>query len=318
MQRICDLHHFADTDTSVMVLGNGDLVRVEDGSVEIVGTVDGGILAASWSPDEEVLAICTEPGSLLLMTRDLDPIREIILTAEDLNASKHVNVGWGKAETQFQGKGAKAMKDPTVPEHVDQGLVSEFDNGDVIISWRGDGAYFGVSRLDVGYRRVIRVFTREGILDSVTEPVDGLQHAMSWRPSGNIICGVQGLNEKLEVVFFERNGLRHGGFSLNDLIDEKQIGSLAWNSDSSILAISSSEKIQLWTMGNYHWYLKLEFASPANSRVYWHPESPKKLFICSPGKIVSIYNGQWLTVRRFDHFAQYFVAHIRRTKLNAK
>lgn len=267
---------------TILVLRNGDLVKIEDSSVEIVGTVDGGIIAASWSPDEEVLALCTEQGSVLLMTRDFDPIHETNFSVDDLKASKHVNVGWGKAETQFQGKGAKAMRDPTVPEKVDHGIASQFETGDVVISWRGDGAYFAVSRLDVGKRRVVRTYSREGVLDSVSEPVDGLQHALSWRPSGNIICAVREMNDQLDMVFFERNGLRHGGFLLNN-DSLRRVNGLAWNSDSSILAVSFSDKTQLWTTGNYHWYLKLEFSTPESSSVCWHPENPQRFMISSPG-----------------------------------
>ncbi|KAI1045270.1 hypothetical protein LB505_005029 [Fusarium chuoi] len=79
------------------------------------------------------------------------------MTVEDLNASKHVSVGWGKKETQFQGRGAKAMRDPTIPEKVDEGLPSPHEDSATTISWRGDGAYVAINSVQEGSRR----FTRE-------------------------------------------------------------------------------------------------------------------------------------------------------------
>ena len=40
-------------------------------------------------------------------------------------------------------------------------------------------------------RRVIRVFNREGELDSVNEAVDGLEHNLSWKPQGSLIASTQ-------------------------------------------------------------------------------------------------------------------------------
>lgn len=244
-----------------------------------MGTVDAGITAATWSPDEEVLAITTAAETLILMTRDLEPIEEIAFFSSDHQASKHVSVGWGKAETQFQGKRAKAMRDPTVPEKVDQGEASPFDDDRTVITWRGDGEFLAISKRDKGLRRMIRVYSREGVLDSVSEPVDGLESPLSWRPSGNIICGVQRTPHSIEIVFFERNGLRHGGFQLKTNSPETtRLQGMYWNADSTVLAVCLEDRIQLWSTGNYHWYLKQELSLDApdatyrNRKIYWHPE----------------------------------------------
>ncbi|KAI4244223.1 MAG: hypothetical protein L6R42_010516, partial [Xanthoria sp. 1 TBL-2021] len=127
-------------------------------------------------------------------------------------------------------------------------------------------------------RRVIRVFSREGALDSVSEPVNGLIGPLSWRPAGNLLAGVQLFEDKHQVVFFERNGLRHGQFPLRPLDGVEQgtemlIRALQWNVDSTVLAISYDDRVQLWTMGNYHWYLKQEIFEPG---LRWHPENPLK------------------------------------------
>ncbi|KAL1960232.1 hypothetical protein VTO42DRAFT_8775 [Malbranchea cinnamomea] len=266
--RILLLQYFADTLTTCLVMEGGDIIVVRDDpqpgeeKIEIVGTVDVGIDAAAWSPDEELLAIYTKSNTLLYMTREFDSIANITLTPEDLKVSQHVSVGWGKKETQFQGKRAKALRDPTVPEKVDEGKLSDFDDGKISLSWRGDGAYLAVNSVESGARRVIRVYSREGRLDSVSEPVDGLEGALSWRPAGNLIAGIQRRDDRIDVVFFERNGLRHGEFTLRLNKGERETWAsniqLDWNIDSTVLAVKFKDRVQLWTMGNYHYYLKQE------------------------------------------------------------
>ena len=286
---ILSLHHFADTSTSCLILAGGDIVLVRENPtsteelVEIVGSVDAGLSAAAWSPDEELLAITTQADTLLLMSRDIENIASVNLTPEDVNVSSHVSVGWGKKETQFKGKRARALQDPTVPESIDEGVLSPLDDRSVTISWRGDGAWFAVSKIEEERRRMIRVYSREGQLDSVSEPVDGLEGALSWRPSGNLIASTRRTSEKVEVVFFERNGLRHGQFDLRFTVEELAALSvpltLKWNSDSNVIAVSYPDKVQLWTMSNYHYYLKQELrfpeASPQTVMCDWHAERSK-------------------------------------------
>ncbi|KAK5009823.1 putative elongator complex protein 1, partial [Cryomyces antarcticus] len=293
LDKVLNLHFFADIATACLVLAGGDIVIVREeplsgeDSIEIVGSVDAGITAASWSPDEELLAISTRASTLLFMTREFENVTNVAFTPEDIKASKHVSVGWGKAETQFKGKRAKALRDPTMPDHVDEGNLSSLDNGVTTISWRGDGAFLAVNTVENEQRRMIRVYSREGTLDSVSEPVDGLEGALSWRPAGNLIAGVQRLEERIDIVFFERNGLRHGQFSLRitpeDMKTFASVVELKWNSDSTVLAVCFLDKTQLWTIGNYHYYLKQEIRTGDKQSMEsvvsssWHPEKPLKL-----------------------------------------
>ena len=295
VDQILSLHCFPDTKTLVLILRGGDIVVVREEPqpgedlIEIVGSVDEGISAAAWSPDEEILAIATGAGTLLFMTREFESIANITLSPDDLKVSNHVSVGWGKKETQFKGRGvAKTLRDPTVPEHIDEGAVSRSDHGTVTISWRGDGQYVAMnSLLDIEpKRRVIRVYSREGVLESVSEPINGLEGALAWKPTGQIIAGVQRKDDGLDVVFFERNGLRHGEFSLRLNSEEMaSFGSnvtLSWNIDSTVLAVSLKDRVQLWTVGNYHYYLKQEIRfndkTSRTARTIWHPE--KSLQLC--------------------------------------
>jgi elongator complex protein 1 len=297
--KVLDAHYFGGERVACLVLAGGDIVVVREephggqDKIEVVGSVDIGIKAAAWSPDEEILSICTCGETFILMTRGFEVLTNLVLSPDDLQASKHVSVGWGKSETQFKGKRAKALHDPTMPERVDEGRLSPFDRGNVQISWRGDGAYVAVSNVEASKRRLIRVYSRDGILDSVSEPVDGLEGALAWRPAGNLIAGVQRLQDRIEVVFFERNGLRHGQFDLR-LTPEEMVTwasdiELRWNGDSTVLAVCFRDRVQLWTMGNYHYYLKQQFRPPtpkdtlAVATLLWHPEAPLQLAISLGG-----------------------------------
>lgn len=298
VDRIVSLFHLSGSGTTCLVLEGGDIITVrEDPSaghvhIEIMGSIDAGIAAARWSPDEELLAVVTKADTVVFMGGAFDPVAEVTMTEEDLKASKHVSVGWGKKETQFQGRGAKALRDPTIPEKVDQGLPSANEDGSVSISWRGDGAYVAINSVQEGSRRVVRVYSREGELDSASEPVDGFEGALSWRPSGNLIAGIQRLSDRVDVVFFERNGLRHGQFTLRspngavlDAADTRI--RLEWNSDSTVLAVILADTIQLWTMGNYHWYLKQEIAmEPGFACLAWHSEKALRFAAASAGSVI--------------------------------
>lgn len=302
--RVLSLQYFADNLTACLVLEGGDIIIVREeplpgeDKIEILGSVDVGITAAAWSPDEELLAITTRAQTFLYMTREFENVAEITFSAEDLKASQHVSVGWGKRETQFQGKRAKAMRDPTVPEKVDEGKLSSHDDGRTTITWRGDGAYVAVNTVDEGIRRVIRVYSREGTLDSVSEPVDGLEGALSWRPYGNLIAGIQRLDDRIDVVFFERNGLRHGQFALRLTPEERETWAseihLSWNIDSTVLAVRFADRVQLWTTGNYHYYLKQEIplsidpALPVPIAFRWHQEKSLRLVVGTQLSLVDI------------------------------
>ena len=67
--------------------------------------------------------------------------------------------------------------------------------------------------------RVIRVFDREGHLQSTSEPVSQLEQSLSWRSSGSsgLITSTISLVQqgRKQVAFYEKNGLRHGEFDID-------------------------------------------------------------------------------------------------------
>jgi elongator complex protein 1 len=90
-----------------------------------------------------------------------------------------VNVGWGKKETQFHGsvgkQAAVAKKDNT------SGLVDS-DDGRALLSWRGDGEYVCCCAVDGNAeRRVLRVYSRDLVLQSTSEEVGFVEPFVAWR-----------------------------------------------------------------------------------------------------------------------------------------
>ncbi|PWN29335.1 IKI3-domain-containing protein [Jaminaea rosea] len=330
----------AGGDILLIPLGTSDDDTEDpDGSpappAQIMGSVEQGILAASWSPDEEsvILIVADEdaPSSssaagarekLLVMSRDFEVLEERLIR-EQGRGEEPVNVGWGSKATQFHGsagKGAAAAAAAAANASSDSSATQQLrplddDDGLPHISWREDCAYFVVSSLEPvsgrGSRRLIRTFERSGQLSALSDEGEkGLSHIVAIKPVGNIIAtsqrfsaGAEGEDDSFargregrhDIVFFERNGLRRGGFSLREesgaaldgkeggiteppLMDKEAKGrldqqaswsrphkivELQWNADGSCLAVwlrreDGSDAVQLWTMANWHWYLKQE------------------------------------------------------------
>jgi len=59
----------------------------------------------------------------------------------------------------------------------------EWDDRRVRLSWRGNGEHFACSTVDSGAHgnRVIRIWSRECILQCTCESLDGLQQTLAWR-----------------------------------------------------------------------------------------------------------------------------------------
>jgi elongator complex protein 1 len=128
------------------------------------------------------------------------------------------------------------------------------------ISWRGDGKFYSVNTLDSNGKRHIFVLERDGKVVSKSERTVG--ECLNWRPDGSIITTNLFSKEEKEtkIMFFEKNGLQHYEFKLDD--NEAFIESIEWNLNSELLKIhyknEKGEKIQIWYRSNYHWYLKQE------------------------------------------------------------
>ena len=126
-----------------------------------------------------------------------------------------------------------------------------------------------------------------------------------FRPSGNLLASTQLKPHRNDVIFFERNGLQHGEFTVQSLPSDLQVKELSWSNDSAVLGIwcgrgegrDREEWVQLWTVGNYHWYLKQEIRFPGSkvegsatpttlTGLLWDPIIPLKLHILTSGERV--------------------------------
>ncbi|KAI9287321.1 IKI3 family-domain-containing protein [Umbelopsis sp. AD052] len=289
---IIDLLYLPDAQAACLCLNTGDIALISKErfnaggeALEIVGTVDSGILSMSWSPDQEVVVVITGivlgASTVLEMTRDFDTITEFPLDTNEEGEGVSHSVGWGKKETQFHGSEGKAAAQKKAD--INTYTTSPDDDQQPKISWRGDGSFYVVSSVDPSKdSRVLRVYNREGVLQNTSEPVDKLEHVLNWRPSGNLIASTQRLPHRHDIVFFERNGLRHGEFTLRETSEHKVI-ELQWNADSSILAVwlqtqqndTIKKTVQLWTMNNYHWYMKQHLDLGSNIVAFnWDVENP--------------------------------------------
>jgi elongator complex protein 1 len=76
-EEIVDLRYLSTTASLCCILSGGDIVLIKtdaeeyDEQVEIIGNMEGGVLAAQWTLDEEILAIAS--GSTTLTAQSCPP-----------------------------------------------------------------------------------------------------------------------------------------------------------------------------------------------------------------------------------------------------
>eukprot|EP01135_Chromosphaera_perkinsii_P003469 Nk52_evm7s244 gene=Nk52_evmTU7s244 len=319
---IVGLHYVQDLGAVCVALLDGEVLLYDCLSAEFeeVGCFESGIVGMSWSPDEELFVVVTGAMQMLLLNKNLDVIIETSVNTDEFGENKPVTAGWGKKETQFHGSAGKyssqmeKMKQQGTQIGLTDKLRERVDNGRVEVSWRGDGEVFVTSSVDPSRNgeRVLRVWSRECVLQSTSEVLEGIEQYLSWRPSGNLIATSQRLPHKHNIVFFEKNGLKHGEFSLPFDSKGMFIRHLEWSCDSTVLAVHLEEAfpssrpkscVQLWTTKNYHWYLKYEINNWDQSgerieqetlvNVMWHPEKAGVLYCTSSEGFISRLEFTW-------------------------
>ena len=129
-----------------------------------------------------------------------------------------------------------------IEEKVGEKLL-DWDDRKGRISWRSDGEYYVLSFINSDTNsRKFQVFNREGLLHSTIEKnVSVLDSVISWKYSKSLIASSIYRLNKHEVIFFERNGLAHGGFTLPFALNQMKVMGIYWNLDSSILCVWSEK-----------------------------------------------------------------------------
>jgi elongator complex protein 1 len=137
-------------------------------SLEEVGVLGGGVVAASWSPDGEAIAILSGTGQLLLMTSTWDLL-------------------W---ETPVINNQPEYPQPTSLPGPLpDPGCEVQLFEGIAAMSWRGDGKYLATCTQDLpvigNTSSRVRVWDREsGELHALGESVVGVQSVLAWQPNG--------------------------------------------------------------------------------------------------------------------------------------
>ncbi|XP_041653539.1 elongator complex protein 1 [Cheilinus undulatus] len=310
---VVGLQDLAELESACLATAGGDVMSFNLNTFELEcrGSVDSGLTSMCWSPDEELVILTTGQETIIMMTKDFEPITEVGIHQDDFGEGKFITVGWGKKETQFHGSEGKQAAQRKIQEVQ---AAAAWDDRRPRVTWRGDGQLFAVSAIcpQTGARKV-RVWNREGVLQATSEPINGLEQALCWKPSGSLIASTRRHPNKHSVVFMEKNGLLHGDFTLPFSKDQAKVKDLLWNSDSTVLAVwledmNAGENkqvntyIQLWSVGNYHWYLKqsLDFGRDSQKApvcVCWDPEHPLRLHMMTRSWTSITYDWGWTTER---------------------
>uniref|UniRef100_A0A1B6CIT4 Elongator complex protein 1 n=1 Tax=Clastoptera arizonana TaxID=38151 RepID=A0A1B6CIT4_9HEMI len=283
-----------------IAFSNGDVLSFDldnqQEGLRCVGIIDSGIKAMEWSPSNEFIVFVTGENSVILMDEFYCQINYISLADCDDSEHAMVNVGWGSKETQFHGSVGKQAANPINDSNTEENVS---DNKSIHVSWRGDSTLFAVSYLcEESKFRKIKIFNDQGILQYVGEKLNGLNELLSWRPSGNVIALTQNLPNKKVICFMEKNGLRHGEFTIPT---EMKVLELSWNSDSTILCAhciderTMSECALLWTSSNYCWSLKqwLNFKYPVVNLI-WDTEISSRVYILLVDGTFLCYQWSWV------------------------
>lgn len=149
--------------------------------------------------------------------------------------------------------------------------------------------------------RKIQIWSRDAILQYTSEPINGLEHLIAWKPSGSLIASSQMTPNKHLVVFLEKNGLQHGQFELPFPPNAFKLDALSWSHDSQLLLVfgtviqTSSQVLMLWRQTNYKWDLKqtIAFGSNMICGTLWDPIDATLLHLVSDRKYYQ-YRWNWL------------------------
>jgi elongator complex protein 1 len=245
-----DLCFLSELNHLSIGLSNGDLLSLQFDddfaeNVNVIGTLEESIHELKSSPDQQILVAVTNTKVLLLSTNnDYEPIAETLLDTNEFGEQQLVDVGWGSKTTQFHGSlGKKAALEPvnTTPTR----LRSDYDDDRSHIVWRDDGDLFAISFISLTNQfRSIKIFNKQGQLQSTNESsLNGcIESAIAWKISGELIGAAMRFNngQKLTISFLEKNGLKHGELVLGTT---GNVDHLAWNKDSTILAIVLRQEV---------------------------------------------------------------------------
>ncbi|KAK1944907.1 Elongator complex protein 1 [Phytophthora citrophthora] len=285
------MSYVAELGTLICVSTCGSLVSVDVDAMagEEVGCVDNGLRGVAWSGNQEMLALVTGAGSLLVMNNDWEVLQETeiegVLPSElELKSCTRDDESWYSELCWREDSKFVALNIAT----------QEKTNGNVVqkvVVFTEQLEFHALGRLEDG------------------RAIPGLRLALDWSQSLALIASYEERKGRLVVVFFERNGLRHGEFVIPAMYraPEYRVDSVRWNATSDTLAVSiypvndenQPTVVQLWSRNNYHWYLKQELQLPTGDRLVdfsWDDEVAGRLDVitCSSTKQLRLYKHEFV------------------------
>jgi elongator complex protein 1 len=89
---IVSLEYVQELAAVVMAFSNGEIhfYEMESKQAKDAGVLDGSIMAAKWSPNEEYYAVASTNGSLYLFTPEFDILYEAPIDDDDLTFKANV------------------------------------------------------------------------------------------------------------------------------------------------------------------------------------------------------------------------------------
>ncbi|XP_066914863.1 elongator complex protein 1-like [Clytia hemisphaerica] len=218
------------------------------------------------------------------MTRDFDSINEFPIHSDDFGEAQQVNVGWGKKHNFMAQREKRLLKSrKLIQVHLCCLLMT-----DALRSLGVEMANTFLFQVSI-LLQILDAFafsTMKGFFRRRTKRLKDWNSVLDGERQGT--CSQQKPN-KHDVIFFEKNGLQHGEFTLSSKPNDKLIKQILWNPNSDILTLliqdlsrNGTFSVQLWTTGNYHWYLKQELTfNEQPPSLSWDPENAYKLHIIS-------------------------------------
>ncbi|KAK6727307.1 hypothetical protein RB195_005169 [Necator americanus] len=271
----------ADSSEICVIINTGQVLTIDAESHTMCAACFLGeeCSAASWSPDQSALVVI-EGDRVVFYNRCFEPFAKWEFSSSDEGKDALVSVGWGAAETQFQGSAGKAAREKKTPVSK---VAYPNDTRASHIRWRADGLYVLISFYEQqsGERRVA-VFSQEGELMARLKNLESVEEAIAVRPNGNYIATTKLSDVGRTMVFYERNGEKRHEMVLHGPGRERQLVAMQWDVESSCLFVhlrdECVDEVEIWTVSNYDW--KRQWSARFDQkvmRIQWDSEKARQL-----------------------------------------
>eukprot|EP00923_Selenidium_pygospionis_P031445 GHVN01055738.1.p1 GENE.GHVN01055738.1~~GHVN01055738.1.p1 ORF type:complete len:1141 (+),score=73.99 GHVN01055738.1:3-3425(+) len=266
--RIASFH--ALSSSFYLIYETGDFFHLFQEKTVHVGSLEQRVVAASWCPSDNYLAILVKGGILLIMTKELEVVSERNINEEVV--LERNSLGWGRVDTQYKGRSIShtSIDKSTMTDNISS-LVWRFDSSLLAVSYWGNGCRQG------------RIYTRTGDFHCKIEDCQFFGSALSWKGCGNLLVSTSAS----QLVFFEKNGLSYLQTSLHGLEPPSKI---SWNGDSSFLAtlhLSTAEYfLCIWNSSHYQWKIKQKIRNTKD--FFWDTKDLSTIHCLQEGALMSV------------------------------